>query len=204
MKKIFKDAFALFAITLVAGLLLAAVYAVTKGPIEKANLEARAAAYRSVFTDAASFKDSEQVNAAVKTAGESLKAAGFIGCTLSDALYATDANGEVLGYVMSVGGKGYGGMISLTLGIDNDGKITGISILSHSETAGLGAKCTEESFYGQFTGKTAGKLTVVQGGANDTQIDSISGATVTSDAVTQAVSAGCWFAQEYMQGGAGA
>ncbi len=205
MKKIRKDAFALFAITLVAGTLLAAVYAITKDPIAKAEMEARSAAYRTVFADAAQFEADEAVDAAVKSADEQLAAAGFAGVTIGDALYATDANGEKLGGVMTLGGKGYGGVIQLTLGITADGKISGISILSHSETAGLGAKCTDQAFYGQYAGKPAEMLTVVKDGADaDNEIDTISGATVTSDAVTEAVNAGIWFAENYMniKGGA--
>lgn len=208
MKKIMKDAFALFAITLVAGVLLAAVYAITKEPIAQAELEARAAAYRTVFTDAAAFAADDSVDAAVKNAETELAAAGFTGVSVTDALYATGANGETLGCVMTVGGKGYGGVIQLTMGITADGKLSGISILSHSETAGLGAKCTEEAFYGQYAGKPAQQLTVVKNGATaDNEIDTISGATVTSKAVTDAVNAGIWFAQKHMmniKGGAAA
>ncbi len=201
MKKIAKDAFALFMITLVAGVLLAAVYAVTKEPIARAALEARAKAYRGIFSQAASFAEDETVNKALTTADEALAKAGFAGCKVADALYATDANGEKIGYVLTVSGNGYGGPIDLTLGIGTDGKLTGISILSHTETAGLGSKCTDESFYGQFAGKSATTLSVVKGGANETQIDSISGATVTSQGVTNAVNAGVWFVSEYMVGG---
>ncbi len=203
MKKIAKDAFALFMITLVAGVLLAAVYAVTKEPIARAALEARAKAYRGIFAQAASFAEDDAVNEALKNADEALSKAGFAGCKVADALYATDANGEKIGYVLTVSGSGYGGPIDLTLGIGTDGKLTGISILSHTETAGLGSKCTDESFYGQFAGKSATALSVVKGRANETQIDSISGATVTSQGVTNAVNAGIWFVSEYMQVGGG-
>lgn len=205
MKKIMKDAFALFAITLVAGVLLAAVYEITKKPIAKAEQEARAAAYSAVFADAAEFVIDEQLKTAVAAADEELETAGFGGASLSDALYVTDADGEKIGCVMTLSGKGYNGEIQLTLGIGADGKTTGISILAHSETAGLGAKCTDEAFYGQYAGKPAEILSVVKNGADaDNEIDAISGATVTSKAVTEAVNAGIWFAQNHMNIGGGA
>ena len=201
MKKILKDAFSLFAITLVAGALLAGVYAITKGPIAKAEQEARAQAYSAVFKNAAAFETDDALTAAVKNADEALENAGFGGASLSDALYVKDANGKTVGCVMTLGGNGYGGVINFTLGVTLDGKITGISILAHSETVGLGSKCTDESFYGQFADKPATPtFTVVKGGAGEVdEIDAISGATVTSRAVTEAVNAGVWFAQEYMQ-----
>ncbi len=198
MKKIMKDAFALFAITLVSGILLAAVYAITKEPIAKAEMEARAVAYRAVFADVDQFVSDDEVDAALAIAEDAR-------ATFGEALFATDANGEKQGCVMTLGANGYAGEIKLTLGITMDGKLTGISILSHSETVGLGAKCTDEAFYGQFANKPVANFQVVKGGADaDNEIDAISGATVTSEGVTEAVNAGIWFAQTYMGVGGGA
>ncbi len=204
MKKIIKDAFALFCITLVAGVLLATVYGVTKAPIAAAEAEKTAAAYRSVFADAATFEADDAVAEAVKNVETALKDEGFVGVTLAEALYALDESGNRIGCVMTLGGKGYGGTIALTLGITAKGEVTGISILSHEETPGLGAKCTDEAFYGQFAGKPADQLNVVKEtvtGKKD--IVAISGATVTSNAVTNAVNGGIWFAKAHMQIGGG-
>ena len=196
MKKLIKDALILFAITLVAGAALGAVYAITEQPIADAQLAARAAAYTEIFPDAADFATDDTLTNALENADALLKGAGFDTVSVSDALYATDAAGARIGCVVTLSGKGYGGTAQNT--------VSGISILSQSETAGLGAKCTEESFYGQFAGKTATTLTVVKtGAAGDTEIDAISGATVTSKGITAAVNAGIWFAQNPM-GGAGA
>lgn len=204
MKKLIKDALILFLITLVAGAALGAVYAITKQPIADAQLAARAAAYTEIFPDAANFATDDTLADALKNADALLKDAGFDTVSVSDALYVTDAAGARIGCVMTLSGKGYGGAIELTLGVTAKNTISGIAILSQSETAGLGAKCTEESFYGQFAGKTAAPLTVVKtGAAGDTEIDAISGATVTSKGITEAVNAGIWFAQHPM-GGAGA
>ena len=190
MKKLIKDALILFAITLVAGAALGAVYAITEQPIADAQLAARAAAYTEIFPDAADFATDDTLTNALENADALLKGAGFDTVSVSDALYATDAAGARIGCVMTLSGKGYGGAIQLTLGVTAQNTVSGISILSQSETAGLGAKCTT--------------LTVVKtGAAGDTEIDAISGATVTSKGITAAVNAGIWFAQNPM-GGAGA
>ena len=204
MKKILKDALVLCCITLIAGVALATVYAVTKEPIAAAELAARAEAYRAVFAEAADFSADDAVDAAVKNSAEFCNAAGFAGVTVSDALYAVDEHGAVIGYVMTLNGKGYGGTIQFTMGVTAQNTISGISVLSHSETAGLGAKCTDAAFSGQYAGKPAEQLTVVKTGATeDNEIDAISGATITSVAITDAVNAGLQFAKTQMQlGGA--
>ncbi|MBQ6706292.1 MAG: RnfABCDGE type electron transport complex subunit G [Clostridia bacterium] len=204
MKKIIKDALMLFLITLVSGLALAAVYEITKAPIETAELAERAEAYRVVFADATDFESDETVDAAVADSAKALSDAGFSPVSVSDALYAVDGNGNRIGCVMTVNAKGYGGTIQFTMGVTGD-KISGISILSHSETAGLGALCTEESFYGQFAGKPAEPLKVIKTGATEpNEVDVISGATVTTNGITDGVNAGIWFAQNVLkiEGGA--
>ena len=73
-------------------------------------------------------------------------------------------------------------------------------MLEASETAGLGAKCKEPEFQAQFDaskGKHGPNMEVVKGGgATETQIDAISGATITSKAITKAVNAGLSFVAE--------
>ncbi len=199
MKKIIKDAFALFLITLVAGAMLAGVYAITKEPIAKAEMEKRSAAYSAVFANAEFYEDAE-LKAAVKTAKEELANAGFSGVELKDALYVKGTADQPNGCVLTVSGNGYGGAIQIAMGVDANGKITGISILSHAETPGFGAKCVEPAFYGQFAGKPATELTAVKDGVKDVaQIDAIGGATITSDAVVNAVNAGTWFVNHLTQ-----
>ena len=82
------------------------------------------------------------------------------------------------------------------MGIDGDGAVTGIAFLSLSETPGLGMNATQDSFKGQFAGKNVDKLTVTKSatGADD-EIVAMSGATVTSEAVTNAVNAAIYFAK---------
>lgn len=88
-----------------------------------------------------------------------------------------------LGYVLDITSNGFGGAINMMVGIDAEGKITGVSIVSHSETASLGANCTREDFRSQFAGAD-GALSVKKDGGT---VEALTGATVTSRAVTNGV-----------------
>ena len=87
------------------------------------------------------------------------------------------------GYVVRVSVNGFGGAIDMMVGVDPNRTVTGVSIISHSETASLGANCTREDFRAQFVG-AAGDLSVKKDGG---PIDALTGATVTSRAVTKGV-----------------
>lgn len=99
------------------------------------------------------------------------------------------AGGNAVGYVIKVAPQGFGGNIEEIVGIDKDGKITGITIVNQSETPGLGAKSTDPNWNKQYKGKKADKdLTVVKTSpTQDNQIQAITGATITSRAVTKGV-----------------
>ena len=184
-----KNCVALLVITLVAGLALSAVNEITKEPIAKAEETARLEAYETVFPDA-EFETPQDLDVLLEGGQAAIDSVGLTGCTVSDILYANDANGEKIGYVVAaVSPNGYGGDISVAVGIDaKTSTITGFSVLSNSETAGLGARCTEDEFVSQFAGKDATSIEYVKGGgAAGNQIDAISGATVTTNAVTEAV-----------------
>ena len=99
---------------------------------------------------------------------------------------ATDKDGKDAGYVFTAGAKGYGGTVAVMVGMDNEGVITGIEILSHSETPGLGANATSDSFKSRFVGKS-GELTVDKTSNEGQNIQAITAATITSKAVTNAV-----------------
>lgn len=190
--KIIKDALVLLAITLVSGAALGLVYEITKEPIAKANEEAKQTAYAAVYADA-TFAEDEAVTAMVKELGQT-----YDGALVTEVLVAKDAEGNATGYVMSLTAKeGYGGAITLTMGVKKEGIITGLTVLEASETAGLGAKCKEPEFQAQFkaeNGKHGPTMELVKGGgATDAQIDAISGATITSKAITKAVNAGLAF-----------
>lgn len=99
---------------------------------------------------------------------------------------ALSQTGEIIGYVFTASDKGYGGMVTVMTGMDIDGKITGVQTVEINETAGLGMNAKKESFRNQYKDKT-GPFTVSKDATTDTQIKALSGATITSDAVTNAV-----------------
>ena len=93
--------------------------------------------------------------------------------------------------------KCYGGDITLAVGILFDGTVQGISVISQGETAGLGAVCAEEKFTGQFSGIKGVVEYVKTGKTEPNQIDAISGATITTKAVTEAVNAAVAYSAEF-------
>ena len=104
-------------------------------------------------------------------------------------VYSATKNGEHLGYIISTQSKGYGGTFDVTVGIDNDRVLTGVKLSNMSETPGLGAKATEPAFIDQFNEINAEKRPFVNKNASgaESEIVAISGATITSDAVTNGV-----------------
>ena len=107
---------------------------------------------------------------------------------LEDAeIYVATSNNETLGYIITTAAKGYGGDVTVMTAISTDKKVIGVNILSAAdETPGLGQNATKPEFYNQFLNKTLG-VTVVKNGAKDNEINAVTGATITSRAVTTAV-----------------
>lgn len=201
MKNMLKDAAILFAITIIAGAMLGFVYDVTKAPIAEQEIKAKNEACQEVFADAVEFEtteSSEDEMTAVIAQG------GFAKASVNEVLKAKDATGNVLGYVITVTShEGYGGDIQFSMGLRNDGTLNGISILSISETAGLGMRA-DEVLKPQFIDKKVAAFTITKTGAvADEQIDAISSATITTNAVTNAVNAGLYYFQTALQEGGG-
>jgi len=98
---------------------------------------------------------------------------------------ARDASGPV-GEVLAVTAKGYGGPIGMMMGLDTEGKVTGVRVLRQTETAGLGAKVGSENFLGQFVGKSSAELWLRVDSSQGT-IDALTAATITSRAATNAL-----------------
>lgn len=200
--KIIKDALALTLITLVAGVALGGVYEITKDPIAKQEAQAKAEAYEQVFTDAAAFEAVEMDDTLTKTIRDQLDQEGYKAQSIEEVMRAEDQSGETLGYTFTVvTSEGYGGDIQFSMGVQNDGTLNGISILSIGETAGLGMNADTPAFKDQFVGKQVEKLQYTKNGATqDDEINAISGATVTTNAMTNGVNAGlCAF--RVMEGG---
>ena len=187
-KKIVHDALILTAFTLVLGFLLGLVYEITKQPIADANAAAAQEAYKAVFAAADSFEALEGFDKNAAT--EEVVAAGYED-SIDDVQVAKDASGADIGYVITVTAKdGSQSTITFSVGIQSDGTVNGYSVTSIAETPGLGMKVEDESFYSQFQGKLVDTFNVVKNTpAADNEIEAISGATISSKAVTNGVNA---------------
>ena len=179
-KDMFKLGLNLLIISAIAALLLAFTNNVTADTIAKRNEQANAEARKLVLESA---QDFEQV--------KDVKTDNSKGVEVSDIYEAKDASGNTVGYTLKVLPSGYGGTIELMVGIDSaKGQVSGINVVSNSETAGLGAKATNPEFSDQYKGKPLEELSVLKNGTpGDTEIKAISGATITSTAVTNGVDA---------------
>lgn len=207
MNKIVKDALVLTLITLIAGCALGVVYEITKDPIAKANEAATQEAYKEVFESAANFSDLDNFDAS--KANEVIAEKGYTDgtvttCEIVNCVKANDESGNLLGYVVTMKSKeGYGGNIIFAMGVTKDGVLNGYSITEINETPGLGMKATEDRFKDQFKGIKATTLEVSKTASSDeSTIQAISGATITSKAMTYAVNAGLLYVSSLLQGGA--
>ncbi len=179
-KDMFKLGLNLLIISAVAALLLALTNSVTASTIAQRNEQANAEARKLVLESAQDFEEVKDV-----------KTDNSKGVEVSEIYEAKDASGNTVGYTLKVLPSGYGGTIELMVGIDSaKGQVSGINVVSNSETAGLGAKATDPEFSDQYKGKPLEELSVLKNGTpGDTEIKAISGATITSTAVTNGVDA---------------
>ena len=153
----------LFAFSAVVAVLLGLVNLVTEEPIAAYQAEKTAQAMETVLP------------------ADSYEAVSYDGGGLVQEIFrAGDA-----GWVVRVAPSGFGGTIDMVVGVDTDGCVTGVSIVSMSETSGLGANASRQSFRDQYVGKSGSVALSKQGG----EIDALTGATVTSTAVTNGVNA---------------
>ncbi len=199
MKEMLKNTAILLVITLVAGALLGFVYENTKDVISKQEADAKVAAYKEVFNEATDFEVlTDAVDESVKLR---LSDNGFSADSIDEIMVALDSNKEVLGYAFTITtSEGYGGNITFTMGIKNNGTVNGISILSISETAGLGMEA-DKVLKPQFANKNVKNFVYTKTGATaDNEIDAISGATITTNAITTAVNCGLYYFEEYLGG----
>lgn len=150
-------------ITLVAALLLSGVNKLTAPRIAQAEEKASREAMLKIIPEADSFE------------------------VLNENVSAAKRGDEVIGYCVKTTTTGYGGDIVIMIGLDIEAVVQGIEILIHSETAGLGAKITEDSFKSQFRGKYPILQVVKNETENKGEITAISGATVSSRAIASGI-----------------
>ncbi len=179
-KFILKLAAILFVIAFACTLILVICNNVTEPVIAKLQIESENKAKTEVLPDA--------------TGGfESVTAGG-----VTEAYRGKAKDGSLAGYCFKVEPSGFGGAITMMVGVNADGEVTGVKITDMTETPGLGAKASDESWISQFTNKK-GDLTVVKtGNAGDDEINAISGATITSKAVTDGVNTALKAAEQLM------
>lgn len=203
IRSMFKDAGIIVAITLIAGLVLGGVYQLTKEPIAEQKRLKKQQACQEVFAEAASFAEMEGFDSGEAAQVLASPEVSFQSQDIDEVMTAQDAAGSTIGYVLTVTShEGYGGDIQFTMGVTNEGVLNGISLLSISETAGLGMRA-DEVLKPQFAGKSAERYEYTKTGAvADNQIDAISGATITTNAVVNGVNAGLFYFQNVLGGAA--
>lgn len=203
IRSMFKDAGIIVAITLIAGLVLGGVYQLTKEPIAEQKRLKKQQACQEVFAEADSFAELEGFDTGEAALVLASSDTPFASQDIDEVMIAQDGAGNTLGFVLTVTShEGYGGDIQFTMGVTNEGVLNGISLLSISETAGLGMRA-DEVLKPQFAGKSAEKYEYTKTGAvADNQIDAISGATITTNAVVNGVNAGLYYFQNELGGAA--
>lgn len=195
VKIMLKEALVLLIITLGAGLLLGFVYELTKEPIARQQELAIQRACGEVFEEADSF-----VEYSLQLTEDTLTLIQDKGVSIGTVYEAKDAEGRLLGYVVeAISEEAYAGDIVLYAGITTSGKLNGISILEISETPGLGM-LAEKVLVPQFADKAVESFTYTKtGSTSESEIDAISGATITTKAVTNAVNGALEAVQDILQ-----
>ena len=190
-KRIPKSAVILCVITLIAGVGLSGVYKMTEKNIREQEIAAKAASYQEVLADAVAFGSEETMTAAIETLDGAVYGDSFGKVYINEAIAGTDTDGNVVGYVIGVtSAEGFKGNITLSVGLSGDGTVTGIAFTELNETAGLGMVCGEDAFKGQYAGVKTDGFVVKKGDASaENEINAVTGATVSSTAVTNAVNA---------------
>lgn len=201
MKEMIKNAAILFVITLISGLVLGFVYENTKGIIAERELADKKASYKEVFSDASDFVSVD--NGVDDVARMKMDNEGYASDYIEEINEAKDSGGNCLGYVYTIRtSEGYGGDIVFTMGIKLDGTVNGIAILTSSETAGLGMEA-DKVLKPQFANKQVSHFEYTKTGASEiNEVDAISGATITTNAITNGVNAGLYHFHNILGGGA--
>ena len=165
-RDIIKGIIVLLAVTSLSGYLLAQVFGVTQPLIEEQRRIEEARLNREIFPEGSSFVDTMENG--------------------REFVSVYDSRDNRIGVIFQFRATGYGGPITIKAGKDNDGRIKAVRILEHKETPGLGARITDESFLEQFKRAEPETLYLKKDSASG-QIDAVTGATISSRALTDAV-----------------
>ncbi len=171
LKEILVPTISLFLICTIVTLLLAGTNAITAPMIEKLQIETENKTKAAVLSDAQEFSEAKTV------------ALNGVDYTYYEGF---DESKAIVGYVFTTSAKGYGGDIVTMVGVKADGTVAGMDFLSISETAGLGMNADKDDFKSQFIGKI-GDIGLNKNEPAENEIQALTGATITSKAVTEAV-----------------
>jgi electron transport complex protein RnfG len=175
MKYILKPTITLFITAVAVIALLSFVYNLTLEPIERQKRRTQEAVMRNVMPQAYEFREIQ----AEKT--------GSIVAVFEGHFHGDGANpGGLFGYIVVLSPKGYSGNIDLMVGISGD-SITGMRVVRHNETPGLGALAVRPDFYRRFDGRPLIPLRVVRSSPGENEISAITSSTITTRAITNAV-----------------
>lgn len=187
MKSMIKDTLILLIITVISGGILGLVYQVTKEPIAIAQEKKTQEAYKAAFPEAEFFEEDGDFS---ESEAEKVIKENYPNTVIETSMYALDADKNVLGYVIKVlSTEGYSGNIRFLVGFKLDGTINSVALLEIKESAGLGMNA-EAVLIPQYEGKQIMIFEVTKTGASkENQVDAISGATITTDAINNGVNA---------------
>jgi len=179
--KLITPALILGLICLIAGTSLGFVNSLTKKSITNQTLKAEEAIRKTVLVNADNFEEIKSLKN--KSAGKNTIQNAYIG----------KKQGEIVGYVFNITTKGFGGDMAVTIGLNSKGKILKVELGNNNETPGLGSKAKDNSFKQQYKNKSSSSKFVIikKSPAKENEIQAISGATITSTAVTSAVQTAC-------------
>ena len=184
-------------ITLIAGLALSGVYAITRDTIEDQQRLANTASYKAVCPQADHFESVTAIDHAIEDMDGAVYGTSFGRAYIREAVAGVDEAGGVVGYAIRVtSGDGFDGDITLVVGVDPEGVVNGIAFTELNETPGMGMRCAEPAFKDQFNGRNVKTFRLNKAGASDNSadgIDAVSGASISSSAVVNAVNAGLDF-----------
>lgn len=181
MRNVFRLGLRLLAVALAAGLLLGLTDYFTQEPIAAQRVRMAEEARLQAYQEANSFQEMTDVTLTGDITG----------------VYQAQKNGKAIGYVVSVAPKGYGGPVNITVGVDLSGSVVGVVMGSNSETPGLGKRVSEPKFNQQFVGKSG--IFSLQDDGN-TKVDAITGATISSRAVTNGMNQAVAMAEQLAKG----
>ena len=171
MKYILKPAAVLFITAVITVALLSVIYNLTLEPIENQKRKTREAAMKDVLPNADKFREAQaELTGSMTAVYEGLK------------------DDMLTGFVVMLSPKGYGGAIDLITGISVlTNTLTGMRVIRHTETPGLGALAVKENFYRQYNSRALVKLSVTRSSPGEHDIQAITSSTVTTRAINNAV-----------------